>query len=130
MNKVAIVTDKAPAAIGPYSQAIQAGGVVYISGQIPLDPTTMKLVAGGFDDQVEQVFINLTEIAKAAGGSLADAIKLTVYLTDLEDFNHLNEVMSRYFNEPYPARAAVQVSALPKGANIEIDAILPISSIE
>ena len=124
MQKTIIQSDDAPQAIGAYSQAVKAGNTVYISGQIPLHPQTMQVVEGGFTKQAEQVFLNLAAIAKAAGSSLADAVKLTVYLTDLDDFAELNQVMERHICEPFPARAAVQVAALPKGVSIEIDAIL------
>ena len=117
-------TDKAPAAIGTYSQAVQAAGTVYLSGQIPLVPETMVLVEGPVEDQVRQVFRNLAAVAEAAGGTLADAVKLTVYLVDLGDFAAVNQVMEEFFSAPYPARAAVQVSALPKGARVEVDGVL------
>lgn len=123
MSKRIIATDRAPEAIGTYSQAVEANGVIYLSGQIPLDPQTMELVEG-VREQVHQVFRNLTAVAEAAGGSLADAVKLTVFLTDLNDFATVNEVMSEYIHEPYPARAAVQVAALPRGARVEIEGIL------
>ena len=124
--KKTISTDNAPAAIGAYSQAVVASNHVYVSGQIPLDPATGDIVSPNFADQARQVFRNLTEIAKAANASLDDAVKLTVYLTDLNDFAQLNEIMADFVSQPYPARAAVQVSALPKGAKIEIDAVLVI----
>jgi len=124
MNKVIISTDNAPAAIGPYSQAVKVGATVYLSGQIPLNPNDMEIVSESFSEQAEQVFKNLAAVAKAAGANLSNAVKLTVYLTDLNNFAGLNEVMSNYFSEPYPARAAIEVSALPKGALIEIDAVL------
>ncbi|HZX22820.1 MAG TPA: Rid family detoxifying hydrolase [Woeseiaceae bacterium] len=124
MQKKHVVTPAAPAAIGTYSQAVEAGGVVYVSGQIPLDPASMEIVEGEFADRVRQVFRNLAAIAEAAGASLADAVKLTVYLTDMADFATVNEVMAEFFDEPYPARAAVGVAALPKGADVEADAIL------
>ena len=117
-------TDKAPAAIGTYSQAVQAAGTVYLSGQIPLVPETMVLVEGPVEIQVRQVFRNLAAVAEAAGGTLADAVKLTVYLVDLGDFAAVNQVMEEFFSAPYPARAAVQVSALPKGARVEVDGVL------
>ncbi|MDE0001440.1 MAG: Rid family detoxifying hydrolase [Rhodospirillaceae bacterium] len=119
-----IHTATAPAAIGTYSQAVRAGGTVYLSGQIPLDPDTMELVAGGIDAQIRQVFENLAAVAQAAGGGLGDIVKLTVYLTDLGHFPQVNEIMSQYFQEPYPARAAIGVAALPKAAAVEMDAIL------
>ncbi|MCB1961649.1 MAG: RidA family protein, partial [Rhodocyclaceae bacterium] len=113
----------APAAIGTYSQAVRAGNTVYLSGQIGLDPASMSMVLG-FEGQTEQVFENLKAVAEAAGGSLADAVKLTLYLTDLANFAKVNEIMARYFDQPYPARAAVGVKELPKGALVEADAIL------
>ena len=124
MNKSIISTEHAPAAIGTYSQAVKVDNTVYISGQIPLDPHTMEMVSDEFQAQAQQVFANLIAVAEAAGGSLADAVKLTVYLTDLNDFAQLNEVMSATMSEPFPARAAVQVAALPRGAKVEIDAVL------
>ncbi|NND00703.1 MAG: RidA family protein [Gammaproteobacteria bacterium] len=127
MSREIISTEAAPAAIGAYSQAVKVGrseSTVYISGQIPLDPVTMQVVSDNFADQAEQVFVNLAAVASAAGGALSDSVKLTVYLTDLGNFALLNEMMSKYFTEPYPARAAVQVSALPKQVQIEIDAVL------
>ncbi len=124
MTRSIINTSDAPAAIGAYSQAIKVGGTVYVSGQIPLEPVTMQIVSDDFSEQAKQVFENLSAVCKASGGSLDDAVKLTVYLTDLDNFTLLNHVMSEYCNEPYPARAAVQVAALPKGAQVEIDAIL------
>ena len=120
-------TDKAPAAIGTYSQAVRAGGTVYLSGQIPLLPGTMELVDGSMEDQVRQAFSNLAAVAEAAGGNLGNAVKLTVYLVDLGDFATVNAVMETFFTAPYPARAAVEVSALPKGARVEVDAILVLS---
>ena len=126
MKKQLISTDKAPSAIGAYSQAIKAGDTVYISGQIPLNPQTMSVVDGGFEAQSRQVLANLSAVAQAAGGQLSDAVKLTVYVTDLDDFATLNDVMAEVLPEPFPARAVVQVSALPKEVSIEIDAILSI----
>lgn len=123
MSRRIIATSAAPAAIGTYSQAVQVGQTVYLSGQIGLNPATMEL-ADGFEAQTVQVFDNLKAVAEAAGGTLADAVKLTIYLTDLDNFAKVNEVMARYFSEPYPARAAVGVKALPKGAQVEADAIL------
>ncbi len=123
MPRTVINTDKAPAAIGTYSQAIKAGNTVYLSGQIPLDPTTMELV-DGFEAQTVQVFENLKAVAEAAGGSLKDVVKLNIFLTDLGNFATVNEVMSRYFQQPYPARAAIGIAALPKAAQVEMDAIL------
>ncbi len=124
MAKQPVHTDRAPAAIGTYSQAVRAGETVYLSGQIPLDPMTMELVDGGVDAQIRQVFDNLAAVAEAAGGELADVVKLTVYLTDLGDFSRVNEIMAQYFDEPYPARAAIGVAGLPKCAVVEMDAIL------
>ena len=124
MKKQLISTDKAPSAIGAYSQAIKVDDTVYISGQIPLNPQTMLVVGGGFEAQSRQVLANLSAIAQAAGGQLSDAVKFTVYVTDLDDFATLNDVMAEVLPEPFPARAVVQVSALPKEVSIEIDAIL------
>jgi len=124
MSKRAISTASAPAAIGTYSQAIEAAGVVFLSGQIPLDPASMELVEGDIRTRTEQVFANLAAVAAAAGGSLDDIVKLTVYLTDLAHFPVVNEVMARCFSEPFPARAAIGVSALPKGADVEVEAIM------
>ncbi|MBA1263595.1 RidA family protein [Stutzerimonas sp. NM35] len=123
MSKTVISTDNAPAAIGTYSQAIKAGNTVYMSGQIPLDPRSMELVEG-FEAQTVQVFENLKAVAEAAGGSFKDIVKLNIFLTDLANFATVNEVMSRYFQQPYPARAAIGISALPKGAQVEMDAIM------
>jgi len=120
----AINTAAAPAAIGPYSQAIKTGGLVFLSGQIPLDPQTMEVVEGGIAAQTHQVFKNLIAVCEAAGSTLASAAKLTIYLTDLGDFAEVNAIMAEYFSEPYPARATIQVSALPKGVAVEIDAVL------
>lgn len=125
MSKTAIHSDKAPAAIGTYSQAIKAGNTVYLSGQIPLDPQSMELVEG-FEAQAVQVFDNLKAVAEAAGGGLKDIVKLNIFLTDLAHFAKVNEVMGRYFEQPYPARAAIGVAALPRGAQVEMDAILVI----
>jgi len=119
-----IDTASAPKAIGTYSQAIKANETVYLSGQIPLDPATMKVVGGPIDRQIDRVFQNLAAVAEAAGGTLANIAKLNVYLTDLAYFPHVNEVMARYFREPYPARAAIGVAALPLGVPVEIDAVL------
>lgn len=124
MTREIINTQNAPQAIGTYSQAVKAGNTVYCSGQIPLDPATMTMVEGEITDEIEQVFKNLKAVAAAAGGELQQAVKLTVYLTDLNDFADVNAVMGSHLAEPYPARAAVQVAALPKGARVEIDAIL------
>lgn len=124
MKRGTIHTDAAPAAIGPYSQAIRAGDTVYLSGQIPLDPATMEVVGGTIEDRIVRVFENLKAVAEAAGGSLGDVVKLNVYLTDLGNFAVVNETMKRYFDEPYPARAAVGVAALPKGVDVEMDAVM------
>ena len=126
MPKTVVQTPAAPAAIGTYSQAIRtnAAQTVYLSGQIPLDPSSMELVSQQFAEQAHQVFKNLTAVAAAAGGSLADCVKLNIYLTDLDHFQTLNEVMAQYVQEPYPARATIQVSALPRGALIEIDGVM------
>lgn len=123
-DRRAIHTDQAPRAIGTYSQAIRAGDTVYLSGQIGLDPGSMELAGESAEAQIRQVIENLAAVTAAAGGSLADIVKLTVYLTDLGDFAAVNEIMTEYFGEPYPARAAVEVSALPRGAAVEIEAIL------
>ena len=124
MTKTIIQTDKAPAAIGTYSQAVKVDNTVYISGQIPLDPASMEVVGGGTEAQITRVFDNLSAVAEAAGGSLIDVVKLTIFLTDLSCFPTVNEIMARYFSEPYPARAAIEVSALPKGVEVEMDAVL------
>ncbi len=124
MARSIVQTDRAPAAIGTYSQAVRVGEVVYLSGQIPLDPATMELVEGPMVEQIRRVFENLKAVAEAAGGGLEDVVRLTVYLTDLDHFALVNQVMAEYFREPYPARAAVGVAALPKGAAVEVDAIL------
>ena len=124
MSKQAIHSDNAPAAIGTYSQAIQAGGLVFLSGQIPLDPATMEVVDGDFEARTRQVFDNLRAVAEAAGGSLNDVVKLSVFLTDLGNFATVNSVMEDYFEQPFPARAAVGVASLPKGVDVEADAIL------
>ena len=123
MTRRAISTSSAPAAIGTYSQAVRAGDTVYLSGQIPLVPSTMEL-AEGTRSQIQQVFENLSAVAAAAGGSLAQVVKLTIYLTDLDHFATVNEVMGRYFEPPYPARAAIGVASLPKGASIEIEGVM------
>ena len=125
-KRQAIQTDQAPAAIGTYSQAIKSGNTVYLSGQIPLDPDTMELVNGDIEKQIHRVFQNLQAVAKASGGSLKDVVKLNVFLTDLVHFPIINEVMAQYFDQPYPARAAIGVASLPKGAEVEMDAILVI----
>ena len=121
--KIPVQTDRAPAAIGTYSQAIRKGGTLYLSGQIPLVPGRMELVSEDIAEQTHQVFRNLAAVLNAAGGDLADCVKLTVYLTDLGNFQTVNQVMAEYFDEPFPARAAVEVSALPRGASVEIDGI-------
>jgi reactive intermediate/imine deaminase len=118
-----ISTPEAPAAIGTYSQAVRAGETVYLSGQIPLDPKTMQLV-DGFENQVKRVFDNLLAVCKAAGGDFSKVVRVTVYLTDLANFAKVNEVMSAYFKEPYPARAAIGVASLPRGSLVEIDAVM------
>lgn len=127
MSKQAIHSEHAPAAIGTYSQAITAGNLVFLSGQIPLVPATMEFVAGDFEARARQVFDNLKAVAEAAGSDLNQAVKLTVFLTDLENFATVNSVMEDYFDEPFPARAAVGVASLPKGADVEADAILALS---
>ena len=124
MNKTPIHTDSAPAAIGTYSQAIQSGNFVFISGQIPLDPATMEIVNGDFKARARRVFENLKAVAQASGGSLDQIVKLTIYLTDLDHFATVNAVMSEYFEEPFPARAALGVRSLPKGSDVEAEAIL------
>ena len=123
-NRAIITTPSAPQAIGPYSQGIKVGNTVWISGQIPLDPSSMSLVSGDITAETEQVFANLSAVAAAAGGTLDDAVKINISLTDLADFEAVNAVMAQRLAEPYPARACVQVAALPKGARIEIEAIL------
>ena len=124
MARQIIQTSRAPKAIGPYSQAVRAGDTVYLSGQIALDPETMQMVTGEVEVEIRRVFENLKAIAEAAGSSLADAVKLNVYLTDLKHFPIVNQVMAQYFREPYPARAAVGVAALPRGAQVEMECIL------
>lgn len=124
MARSIIETGEAPAAIGPYSQAVAVGDTVYLSGQIPLDPVSMEIVGDGFEAQVRRVLDNLAAVARAAGGSLDDVVKLTVFLTDLANFQAVNEIMSDYFRAPYPARAAIGVAALPRGAQVEMDAVL------
>ncbi|MAY38060.1 MULTISPECIES: RidA family protein [Spongiibacter] len=124
MSKEIISTPNAPAAIGPYSQAVKTGNMVFLSGQIPLLPETMEMIEGGVTEQAQQVFKNLSAVAEAAGGSLNDAVKVNISLTDLGDFAAVNEVMASVFDEPYPARACVQVAALPRGAMVEIEVIL------
>ena len=124
MSKNIISTDKAPQAIGTYSQAVKHKDLVFISGQIPLEPASMEIIEGGIEAQIRQVFENLSAVCEAAGGSLDDIVKLGVFLTDMSDFPRVNTIMGQYFTAPYPARAAVEVSALPKGVNVEMDAIL------
>lgn len=124
MSKSIIQTDKAPAAIGTYSQAVKAGNSVYLSGQIPLVPETMTMVSDDFTEQAHQVFKNLVAVCNAAGGQINDMVKVNIFLTDLGQFAKVNETMSQYFTQPYPARAAIEVSALPKGAQIEIDGVM------
>jgi 2-iminobutanoate/2-iminopropanoate deaminase len=124
MSKQIVSTQEAPAAIGPYSQAVRAGDTVYLSGQIPLDPATGAIVEGGFEAQVRQAFRNLSAVAVAAGGSLADCVKLTLFLTDLERFPVANEIMKEFFAAPYPARSTVGISSLPKGALFEVEAVM------
>jgi reactive intermediate/imine deaminase len=126
MSKEIIHTDKAPQAIGTYSQAVKHQGLVFISGQIPLDPQSMEIVEGGIEAQIQRVFESLSAICVAAGGSLDDIVKLTIFLTDLGNFPQVNTIMGQYFSAPYPARAAVEVSALPKGVDVEMDAILSV----
>lgn len=124
MSRTIIQTDKAPAAIGPYSQAVRVGQTVYLSGQIPLLPDLGVLLEGGIEAQAHQVFRNLTAVCQAAGGSLSDIVRIGIFLTDLGDFAAVNAVMAEYMQPPYPARSTVQVSALPRGAQVEIDAVM------
>ena len=124
MSRSTIHTDQAPAAIGPYSQAVRVGNTVYMSGQIPLDPATGAMVSGEIDVEIRRVLDNLSAVATAAGGSLNHIVKLSVFLTDLSHFPRVNELMKEYFREPYPARAAVGVAALPRGARVEMECIL------
>lgn len=124
MSRHSIHTDRAPQAIGTYSQAVRAGDTVYLSGQVPFDPATMQLVAGDIEVQARRVFENLKAVAEATGGSLSHAVKLTIFLTDLANFAKVNEVMATYFAKPYPARSTIGVAALPRGAQIEIECIL------
>jgi reactive intermediate/imine deaminase len=126
MAKSIIHTDDAPQAIGTYSQAVKVDNTVYISGQIPLDPASMEIVEGGIEAEITRVFDNLKAVAAASGGSLADVVKLNIFLTDLGNFPTVNEIMAQYFQEPYPARAAIGVAALPKGVGVEMDAVLVI----
>ena len=125
-NKAVIHTDKAPAAIGTYSQAVKVNNTVYLSGQIPLIPETMEMVEGDISVQIRQVFDNLSEVCAASGGDLSNIVKLNIFLTDLSNFATVNQVMGEYFQQPYPARAAIGVSELPKGAQVEMDGILVI----
>jgi reactive intermediate/imine deaminase len=124
MSRQSIHTDRAPQAIGTYSQAVRAGDTVYLSGQVPFDPATMQLVTGDIEVQARRVFDNLRAVAEAAGGSLAHAVKLTIFLTDLANFVKVNEVMASYFAKPYPARSTIGVASLPRGAQIEIECVL------
>jgi len=124
MSREIIRTDQAPQAIGTYSQAVKVGQTVYLSGQIPLVPESMELVEGDIEEQIRRVFENLQAVARAAGGSLADVVKLNVFLTDLGHFPVVNQVMADFFSQPYPARAAIGVAALPKGAGVEMDAVM------
>ncbi|MFH1598638.1 MAG: RidA family protein [Pseudomonadota bacterium] len=124
MPRTAIATERAPAAIGPYSQAVRAGGTVYLSGQIPLDPATGELVQADISTETRRVFDNLKAVCEAAGGSLDDVARIGIYLTDLSDFAAVNAVMADYFQAPYPARSTIQVAGLPKGARVEVDAVL------
>jgi len=126
MAKTIIQTDDAPQAIGTYSQAVKVDNTVYISGQIPLDPATMEVVSGGIEAEITRVFDNLQAVANASGGSLADVVKLNIFLTDLGNFPTVNEIMAQYFQQPYPARAAIGVAALPKAVGVEMDAVLVI----
>ena len=125
-NKAVIQTDQAPGAIGTYSQAIKINNTVYLSGQIPLDPEKMTLVSENIDDQINQVFLNLRAVCEAAGGDLSNIVKLNIFLTDLDHFSIVNEIMSQYFTEPYPARAAIGVKSLPKESKVEMDGIVVI----
>ena len=124
MNKAFISTEKAPAAIGTYSQAVKVGTAVYLSGQIPLVPETMEMVSEDFSEQTHQVFKNITAVCEEAGGKIQDLVKINIYLTDLSNFATVNEIMSQYFQQPYPARAAIGVAELPKGSKIEIDGVM------
>lgn len=124
MSRTVIQTDQAPQAIGTYSQAVKVGDTVYLSGQIPLHPKTGELIEGDMEAQIRRVFDNLAAVAAAAGGSFADVVKLNIFLTDLSHFPLVNQVMAEYFSEPYPARAALGVAALPKGAGVEMDAVM------
>jgi reactive intermediate/imine deaminase len=127
MNRKIIATNNAPQAIGTYSQAVQTGQTVYVSGQIPLIPETMTLIDGDIAEQTRQVFRNLNAIAEAAGGTLKDYVKLNIFLTDLSNFQTINQIMEEFFQQPYPARAALGIAALPKGAEVEVDGIIELS---
>ena len=127
--KSIISTDQAPSAIGTYSQAVKVNNTVYLSGQIPLVPETMEVIEGGFNEQTEQVFKNLSAVCEAAGGSINDMVKVNIFMIDLGNFAQVNEIMSKYFSQPYPARAAIQVSKLPKGVDIEIDGIMELPNV-
>ncbi|NQY89096.1 MAG: RidA family protein [Colwellia sp.] len=127
--KSIISTDQAPSAIGTYSQAVKVNNTVYLSGQIPLIPATMEVVAGGFAEQTEQVFKNLAAVCEAAGGSINDMVKVNIFMIDLSNFATVNEIMAKYFQQPYPARAAIQISKLPKDVEIEIDGIMELPNI-
>ncbi len=124
MAKTIIQTDDAPAAIGTYSQAVRVDNTVYLSGQIPLDPATMEVVEGGIEAEIRRVFDNLQALTEAAGGNLSSIVKLNIFLTDLSNFPTVNEIMAQYFQQPYPARAAIGVAALPKGVGVEMDAVM------
>jgi reactive intermediate/imine deaminase len=128
MKREIVTTNEAPKAIGTYSQAVKVGNTVYLSGQIPLDPASGEMVAGEIRAQITRVFDNLAAIARAAGGSLQDVVKLNVFLVDLKNFPQVNEIMAQYFKEPYPARAAVGVAALPRGAQVEMDAVMALTT--
>jgi len=127
MAREIISTDLAPAAIGTYSQAVKVGNTVYLSGQIPLVPETMEMIEGDIEEQIRRVFDNLSAVAAAAGGSLADIAKLNIFLTDLGNFAKVNEVMAEYFQQPYPARAAVEVAGLPRNAGVEMDGVMELA---
>lgn len=127
MARTSVFTDRAPKAIGPYSQAVRVGGTVYLSGQIPLDPKTGELVSGDFNLEARRVFDNLKAVAETAGDGLKDVVRVTIYLTDLGHFPKVNEVMAEYFKEPYPARVTIGVAALPRGARVEIDAVMAVA---
>lgn len=129
MGKQVIQSPDAPAAIGPYSQAVRVGDTLYMSGQIPLDPKTMQIVDGGIEEQAKRVFANLRAVAAAAGATLNDIVKLSILLTDLGEFAKVNEIMAAHFDAPYPARATYQVAALPRGAKIEVEAVLALPAV-